>query len=262
MSKIKLKRTKTPSEKESQELMSQNSFKERSESHKHSTIQPQSPGNKLRELIEENDEEIKEEEEDIQNISFSLSGCEDMNELIDTFSNKSDEKVELEYESTTNDEGLELIQDFLKESVKQILNNKKGFDEDVKKMSDNFYTDLIKNISEKDPKRKFKNYPLDKTKNTNYKTQSESINSDEITNKLKNDLVGQTFENKQSGEVGPSYGKVFSLNSKNKSNNSDSYIKEEEDEEDKIIEIRKKKVKKNENIENNENKDKKSGGES
>ena len=96
-----------------------------------------------------------------------LKECDDLKEL-DNFSNKSDEKLEFEYESTTNEEGLEMIEDFLKESTRQILNNKKGFDEDVKKMSDNFYTDLIKNISEKDPKRKFKNYPLDKTKNTNF----------------------------------------------------------------------------------------------
>jgi len=193
----------------------------------------------LHDLLEENEEEMQEEE-DIQNISFSLSNCDDMNDLLDNFSNKSEEKFELEYESTTNEEGLELIEDFLKESTKQILNNKKGFDEDVKKISNEFYNNLIKNINiQKDIKKNIKPHYLDKTKNTNYMTKSESITSDEQT-KFKNDLIGQTFENKD-GDI---YGKVFSLKSKNslisREKNSSQYIAEE-DEEDKIIEIKKKK---------------------
>lgn len=193
----------------------------------------------LHDLLEENEEEMQEEE-DIQNISFSLSNCDDMNDLLDNFSNKSEEKFELEYESTTNEEGLELIEDFLKESTKQILNNKKGFDEDVKKISNEFYSNLIKNINiQKDIKKNIKPHYLDKTKNTNYMTKSESITSDEQT-KFKNDLIGQTFENKD-GDI---YGKVFSLKSKNslisREKNSSQYIAEE-DEEDKIIEIKKKK---------------------
>ena len=196
----------------------------------------------LHDLLEENEEEMQEEE-DIQNISFSLSNCDDMNDLLDNFSNKSEEKFELEYESTTNEEGLELIEDFLKESTKQILNNKKGFDEDVKKISNEFYNNLIKNINiQKDIKKNIKPHYLDKTKNTNYMTKSESITSDEQT-KFKNDLIGQTFENKD-GDV---YGKVFSLKSKNslisREKNSSQYIAEE-DEEDKIIEIKKKRVQK------------------
>jgi len=196
----------------------------------------------LHDLLEENEEEMQEEE-DIQNISFSLSNCDDMNDLLDNFSNKSEEKFELEYESTTNEEGLELIEDFLKESTKQILNNKKGFDEDVKKISNEFYSNLIKNINiQKDIKKNIKPHYLDKTKNTNYMTKSESITSDEQT-KFKNDLIGQTFENKD-GDI---YGKVFSLKSKNslisREKNSSQYIAEE-DEEDKIIEIKKKIVQK------------------
>ena len=196
----------------------------------------------LHDLLEENEEEMQEEE-DIQNISFSLSNCDDMNDLLDNFSNKSEEKFELEYESTTNEEGLELIEDFLKESTKQILNNKKGFDEDVKKISNEFYNNLIKNINiQKDIKKNIKPHYLDKTKNTNYMTKSESITSDEQT-KFKNDLIGQTFENKD-GDI---YGKVFSLKSRNSlislEKNSSQYIAEE-DEEDKIIEIKKKRVQK------------------
>ena len=193
----------------------------------------------LHDLLEENEEEMQEEE-DIQNISFSLSNCDDMNDLLDNFSNKSEEKFELEYESTTNEEGLELIEDFLKESTKQILNNKKGFDEDVKKISNEFYNNLIKNINiQKDIKKNIKPHYLDKTKNTNYMTKSESITSDEQT-KFKNDLIGQTFENKD-GDI---YGKVFSLKSKNSLISREKKYIAEEDEEDKIIEIKKKRVQK------------------
>ena len=107
-------------------------------------------------LLEENEEEMKEEE-DIQNISFSLSNCDDMNDLLDNFSNKSDEKVEIEYKSTTNEEGIKLIEDFLTESTKQILNSRKGLDEDVKKMSNEFYSNLLKNINiQKYAKKKYK----------------------------------------------------------------------------------------------------------
>ena len=190
-------------------------------------------------LLEENEDEIKEEEEDIQNISFSLSNCDDMNDLLDNFSNKSDEKVELEYESTTNEEGIKLIEDYLTESTKQILNSKKGLDEDVKKMSNEFYSNLVKNINiQKYIKKNVKPHYLDKTKNTNYMTKSESINSDEQI-KFKNDLIGQTMENKENF----AFGKVFSLKSKNSiSGGKISYQNVDEEEQDeKIIEIKKKK---------------------
>ena len=189
-------------------------------------------------LLEENEDEIKEEE-DIQNISFSLSNCDDMNDLLDNFSNKSDEKVELEYESTTNEEGIKLIEDYLTESTKQILNSKKGLDEDVKKMSNEFYSNLVKNINiQKYIKKNVKPHYLDKTKNTNYMTKSESINSDEQI-KFKNDLIGQTMENKENF----AFGKVFSLKSKNSiSGGKISYQNVDEEEQDeKIIEIKKKK---------------------
>ena len=188
-------------------------------------------------LLEENEEE--KEEEDIQNISFSLSNCDDMNDLLDNFSNKSDEKVEVEYESTTNEEGIKLIEDFLTESTKQILNSKKGLDEDVKKMSNEFYSNLVKNINiQKYAKKNIKPHYLDKTKNTNYMTKSESINSDEQT-KFKNDLIGQSLENKENY----AFGKVFSLKSKNSISGGkiSSQIIDEDEQDDKIIEIKRKK---------------------
>ena len=86
--------------------------------------------NKLKELIEENEESFFQDE-DINNISFELSNVNDMEDLLDNFSNKSDEKINLEFESTTNEEGIQLIDEFLKESTKQIVNNRKKFDKDV-----------------------------------------------------------------------------------------------------------------------------------
>jgi len=192
----------------------------------------------LQELLEEKEED--HQEEDIQNISFSLSNCDDMKDFLDNFSNKSDEKVELQYENTTNEEGLAIIEDYLKESTKQILKSRKGVDDDIKKTTSDFYADLTKNI--KVPKTK-KIFYLDKTKNTNYITKSESITSDEPT-KFKNDLIGQA-------DTGQSlrFNKKNSLNSKNKSSSIDkisSQFMGEEEEEEKIIEIkRKKKVKNN-----------------
>ena len=241
MSEPEQSKSETPSKNDLNEFIPSKEPKESSGAQKYNSSSVKKGENKLHQLLEEKDD-LMQDDEDIQNISFSLSQCDDMNDLLDNFSNKSDEKLEFEYESTTNEEGLEMIEDFLKESTRQILNNKKGFDEDVKKMTNDFYNDLIKNINEpqKDFKKKYK-YPLDKTKNTFYKTQSESITSDEITHKFKNDLIGQTYENKQSGDVAQNFGKVFSLNSKNKSNGSNSQYIGEEDDEDKIIEIRKKK---------------------
>ena len=183
----------------------------------------------LNDLVEVNEDENNEEEE-VQNISFSLSNCDDMNELLDNFSVKSEEKFDLEYVSTTNEEGIELISDFLRENTKQILNSRKGFDEEIKKISNDFYTDLITNINIKDTKKR--PVYLDKTKNTNYNTKSESITSDEQI-KFRNDLIGHTFENNKNDN---GYGKITSLKSKNSSSN---FI-EEDDDEDKIIEIKKK----------------------
>ena len=195
----------------------------------------------LQDLVEEKEEEISGEE-DKQNISFSLSNCNDMDDLLENFSQKSDEKIALEFENTTNEEGLLLINDFLKESTKQLLNSKKGFDEDVKKMSTEFYGDLIKNFNnQRYLKKNNKPHYLDKTKNTNYMTKSESITSEEVT-KFKNDLIGQTFENKD-GENG--FGKINTLKSKGSTFHekvSSSFIEEDDDEEENIIEIKKKKV--------------------
>ena len=98
----------------------------------------------LNNLIEENDEESSQEV-DIKNISFELSKVDEMNDLLDNFSNKSDEKVDIVYESTTNEQSIELIEDFLKQKTINIIEEKKGFDPDIKNMSENFYT--IYNVS-------------------------------------------------------------------------------------------------------------------
>ena len=45
-----------------------------------------------------------------------------------------------------NEEAIELIDDFLKDSTKQMIQSKKGFDKDVKHLSEEFYLNLINNI--------------------------------------------------------------------------------------------------------------------
>ena len=224
--------------------------------------------NKLKELIEKNEEyaeEEEEEEEDIKNISFELLNVNDMTDLLDNFSDKSDEKIELEFQSTTKEEGIELIEDYLKESTKQILENRKGFDKDAKKLSEEFYNDFIKNLdknklnTENDIDNLKKNLDISlnrgnskeeynsfidnfnniiDNKRKSYMESkgsnmiSESYTSDDNTPKLKY-FLGQSDSQKN--------GKIFSLNNKYK--NSSKFIVDEADEEklDKIIEIRKKK---------------------
>ena len=227
-----IKKSVTPRQNEIKDLIVPKFTQEQTDIRKPSSFQNKNLTNKLHYLLDENEDEILDEE-DIHNISFSLSENEDMNDMLDNFSNKSDEKVELEFESTTNEEGLELIEDFLRETTKQILNNKKGFDDDIKKMSSKFYSNLVKNIApQKDIEyNKAKHNNLDKTKITNYKNQSESMISVE-THKFKKDEFGQNYSK-------------YSNNSKNKSKSdkigSNSLEDDEDDEEDKIIEIKKKK---------------------
>ena len=224
--------------------------------------------NKLKELIEKNEEyaeEEEEEEEDIKNISFELLNVNDMADLLDNFSDKSDEKIELEFQSTTNEEGIELIEEYLKESTKQILEGRKGFDKEAKKLSEEFYNDFIKNLdknklnTENDIDNLKKNLDISlnrgnskeeynsfldnfnniiDNKRKSYMESkgsnmiSESCTSGDNTPKLKY-FLGQSDSQKN--------GKIFSLNNKYK--NSSKFIVDEADEEklDKIIKIRKKK---------------------
>ena len=224
--------------------------------------------NKLKELIEKNEEyaeEEEEEEEDIKNISFELLNVNDMADLLDNFSDKSDEKIELEFQSTTNEEGIELIEEYLKESTKQILENRKGFDKDAKKLSEEFYNDFIKNLdknklnTENDIDNLKKNLDI----SLNRGNSKEEYNSflDNFNNIIDNKRKSY-MESKGSNMISESYtsgdntpklkyflgqsdsqknGKIFSLNNKYK--NSSKFIVDEADEEklDKIIEIRKKK---------------------
>ena len=224
--------------------------------------------NKLKELIEKNEEyaeEEEEEEEDIKNISFELLNVNDMTDLLDNFSDKSDEKIELEFQSTTNEEGIELIEDYLKESTKQILENRKGFDKDAKKLSEEFYNDFIKNLdknklnTENDIDNLKKNLDISLNRGNSKEEYNSFIDNFNIIidNKRKSYMESKgsnmISESYTSGDNTPELkyflgqsdsqknGKIFSLNNKYK--NSSKFIVDEADEEklDKIIEIRKKK---------------------
>lgn len=222
--------------------------------------------NKLKELIEKNeesDEEEEEEEDDIKNISFELLNINDMNDLLDNFSDKSDEKIELEFQDTTNEEGIELIDEYLKESTKQFLENRRGFDKEAKKLGEEFYTDFIENLNidnvnnnndidnlkknleinlirgnSKEDYNSLNDNPIIDIKRKSYMESkgsnmiSESYTSDDNTPKLKY-YLGQSDSQKN--------GKIFSLSNKYKNNSK--FIVDEADEEklDKIVEVRKKK---------------------
>ena len=208
---------------------------------------------KLKELIEENEESFFQDE-DINNISFELSNVNDMDDLLDNFSNKSDEKINLEFESTTNEEGIQLIDDFLKESTKQIIDNRQKFDKDVVKMSEEYYSNLVNNLNNIIPnnttKQVNKNFDRMDSVNSNSiniiteknliikknyldkrgsNILSESMASEDNL-KLKKDLIGQTDNITQSN------GKFYLFGNKNKT--SSKYIIDELDD-DKIIQIRK-----------------------
>ena len=208
---------------------------------------------KLKELIEENEESFFQDE-DINNISFELSNVNDMDDLLDNFSNKSDEKINLEFESTTNEEGIQLIDDFLKESAKQIIDNRQKFDKDVVKMSEEYYSNLVNNLNNIIPnnttKQVNKNFDRMDSVNSNSiniiteknliikknyldkrgsNILSESMASEDNL-KLKKDLIGQTDNITQSN------GKFYLFGNKNKT--SSKYIIDELDD-DKIIQIRK-----------------------
>ena len=222
--------------------------------------------NKLKELIEKNeesDEEEEEEEDDIKNISFELLNINDMNDLLDNFSDKSDEKIELEFQDTTNEEGIELIDEYLKESTKQFLENRRGFDKEAKKLGEEFYTDFIENLNidnvnnnndidnlkknleinlirgnSKEDYNSLNDNPIIDIKRKSYMESKgsnmiyESYTSDDNTPKLKY-YLGQSDSQKN--------GKIFSLSNKYKNNSK--FIVDEADEEklDKIVEVRKKK---------------------
>ena len=205
-----------------------------------------------------NEESFQEEEEDIKYISFELSNVDDMCDLLDNFSDKSDEKIDLEFESTTNEEGIELIDDYLKESTKKIIESKKGFDKDVIKLTKEFYNDLINNLNidetiknknltrtiskeeliyyndnnsniNEDKKNTFKRKSYGDSKSNMF---SESITSDDNnTPKFKNYLTGLN-------DTGQTFGKVFSMQSKFYKSSS-KYIMDKIDEDKKIESIQK-----------------------
>jgi hypothetical protein len=213
--------------------------------------------NKLKELIEENEESFFQDE-DINNISFELSNVNDMEDLLDNFSNKSDEKIGLDFESTTNEEGIQIIDEFLKESTKQILSDKKTFDKDVVKMSEEYYNDLVDNlntnlirnntnknvnenfirmdsinsnsinlIAEKEKNFSNKKSFLDK-RVSNYYSENFNTSDDNNTPNFKKEL----YDNRTQ-----SFGKLLSLGTKNKT--STNYMTEEFDD-NKIIQMKKK----------------------
>lgn len=124
-------------------------------------------------VIEE--EEGTKEEKNSKCVSFSLSSSSDLNNLLDNLSDKPDERPEIEYESFTKNEEMDLINNFILDTCNDIQNSRKGFDTEIQKMSSELYKELSKKYEE----TKSKPYILDKTKTTNIQTKSESLSASE-----------------------------------------------------------------------------------
>ena len=181
-----------------------------------------------------------------------------MDDLLENFLDSSGEKINLEFESTTNEEGIELIDEYLKDTLKQMIeDNKKGFDKDCVKMSKDLYSNIISNlnfnlnfneslknsnffnlrtaskedlISNNDTfnineDKKFTNKRKSYAESRGSNLISESITSEDNTPKFKKDLIGQN-------DNISNFGKVFSL--ANKLNKIPSKFIIDENEEDKI----------------------------
>ena len=161
--------------------------------------------------------------EHLSKLSFSISKSSDLDELIDNFSNKSDEKVEIEYKKTSYDESIEIMRKYNKENFKALKNTKKGFDEEVKLLTEDFYNELIMS---RDPNKK----PYIKKSISYIKvdtmSQAERMRKfkHDLTIKLKNRFRNARQINKQNNE-NDSIGKKSSMKSKSKRRESKLMVK-------------------------------------
>ena len=151
--------------------------------------------------------------EHLSKISFSISKSSDLDELIDNFSNKSDEKVEIEYKKTSYDESIEIMRKYNKENFKALKNTKKGFDEEIKLLTEDFYNDLILS---RDPNKKQdikKSISYTKVETLSSQAERMRVFKHDLSIKLRNKSRRQV--NRQSNES-DSIGKKSTMKSKNR----------------------------------------------
>ena len=191
--KTKLQKSKTPLENEIKQIRLQRNSVWSLYNKSPNIIKVKRGPNRLQDLIEEKEEDLYEEEGDIQNVSFNLSNCEDMEEFFDNLSNKSDDKVDLEFESTTNEEAVEVIKECIDEETKQLVFKKVGFDENVKKMSSDFYNSIVNNIKRKKSPAKIRKLLSNKNRNSvvNIERMDSSFISEEKIRKIRKDSINK-----------------------------------------------------------------------
>lgn len=120
----------------------------------------------------------KSSEEDGLGISFSLSNSSDINNFLETISNKSDEKMDkIELEGKTNDEGKEELNKYLNEKATQIQKDIKDFNDENNQLAEDLFKDITDKFEVAKPRNNNNNTALDKTKTTNNKTKSESLSA-------------------------------------------------------------------------------------
>ena len=169
---------------------------------------------KLKELNQNNSSKnsiSSDMSEHLSRLSFSISKSSDMDGLLDNFSNKSDEVPEIEYKKITYEESVELMRKFNKNSFKALKNTRKGFDEEVKLLTEDFYNDLI--VSHDPNKKK----PIKKS--ISYIKVETLSGQAERMRKFKHDLsikLKNRFRNVRQSNESDSIGKKSTMKSKNK----------------------------------------------
>ena len=124
----------------------------------------------------------EEKKEKLSDASFSISNEDDIDALYEQLSKKSDD-YNYFFESTLPN----AKEDFDKEidfQFEEMAKNEKGFDNDIKLISSNYYNNLVRSLTGGKNQQ-----TIEKTNNMNTKYGSLSA-GDEQTMKLKNDLSG------------------------------------------------------------------------
>ena len=127
----------------------------------------------------------KKESEHNSDASFSFSKPEDIDSLYEIFSKKSNDDINLVFESTLQNAEADLNQE-IDFQFQEMARKEQGFDDNIKIISSNFYKSLVDNLST----GKQNQINGDKTKIGVTKYGS-SI--DDQTLRLKNDLSGVPF---------------------------------------------------------------------
>lgn len=185
-------------------------------------------------------------EEDFSDISFSISNTSDINELYEKMSNKSNDKFDIVYEGNAEEVDKQL-NEFVETTFLTFNKERKGFEPEVKALTQDFYQDLCGSIvPDMKPNRNMNTTNDNKSKTTNLFTkapQNSNISQDEQAVKLRNDLSGVPIMIQGDITTTTGYGKFG--NSKLKESDSNKQTISSRDninkDEDVNVEVKKKK---------------------